>query len=105
MFIEVIKAILADLVTFLDATKLVVPSMQMVSYLLILNFLMLFGLYRYCFMASLSFAFYWLFIVNQNIFIKADGAMYGGHMTFIAIGVCFLFLIGGSFSNAAKGEK
>ena len=92
----------SELKTFLVAVNLVIPATQMLTYVVLVNLLMLFGLYRYCYMTSLAFSFYWLFIVNQRLFMQEDGSMYGGHFTYIAVGVCFLFLLGGSMANQEK---
>ena len=89
--------ILSDLKAFFLATELVIPAVQMVVYVVLINLMMLFGRYRLCFMVSLVFSFYWLFILNQQIFVATDGSLQGGHLPYIGVGVCFLLLLGGSF--------
>ena len=89
--------VLADLKAFFVATDLVIPAVQMVVYVALINLMMLFGRYRFCYMVSLVFSCYWLFILNRHLFVTADGSLLGGSLSYIGVGVCFLLLLGGSF--------
>lgn len=89
--------VLADMKAFFVATDLVIPAVQMVVYVVLINLMMLFGRYRFCYTVSLVFSFYWLFILNQHIFVTADGSLQGGFLPYIGVGICFLLLLGGSF--------
>lgn len=88
---------LAEMKAFFIATELAIPAVQMIIYVVLINLMMLFGRYRFCYMISLVFSFYWLFILNQHIFVTADGSLQGGMLPYVGVGVCFLLLLGGSF--------
>ncbi|MBU0483551.1 MAG: hypothetical protein KKB30_03450 [Proteobacteria bacterium] len=78
--------------------ELVIPAAQMVYYVIIINLLMLFQRYRTCFLISLSFALYWLCVLNEKTFISAVGDFsgmgyfyLGGGMFVLMIAMFFFF--------------
>ncbi len=79
------------------STDLVIPAAQMGVYVIIINILMLIGYYKACFIISLSFAYYWLFILNQKVFVNTQGEFQGGFYMYVLIGILFLAAILFSF--------
>ncbi|MBU0673876.1 MAG: hypothetical protein KJ950_04465 [Proteobacteria bacterium] len=77
---------------FFQEKEIVIPAIQMIYFVGLINLLMLFQSYRTCFLISLAFSLYWLFILNQDKFVSAEGVF--GDQGFIYLGVgMFLLLI------------
>jgi len=88
---------------FFTSTELAIPAIQMISYVVIINLLMLFNRYRSCFLISLSFSFYWLFILNKEIFVNTEGELSGG--VYYYLGAAAVFLVAIFFSLSSLDSK
>lgn len=67
-------------------TDLVIPATQMLLYVAVINLLMLAGAYKACFLVSLAFSYYWLFFLNQKLFLASTGILslyLGGGLVFL----------------------
>lgn len=96
-------SVLSELRNFFIAPDLVIPAVQVASCVATINLLVLFGGYRACFMASLAFALYWLFILNHAAFVTGDGSLRGCILPYVGIVLFFLLLLGISFLT--HGER
>ena len=85
------------------STELVIPAAQMGIYVIIINVMMLCRFYRACFLVSLSFAFYWLFLLNQKNFVNAQGEVHGGLYFYLVISTVFMLAVLISLFN--QGEE
>lgn len=63
---------------FFTDKEVVIPAIQMVYYVAIINICMLMQRYRLCFVVSLIFSFYWMFALNKEQFVSLDGTFDGG---------------------------
>ncbi|MFC1523987.1 hypothetical protein ACFL6N_04270 [Thermodesulfobacteriota bacterium] len=75
------------------STELVIPAAQMGAYVITINIMMLCAYYRACYIISLSFAYYWLFILNQKNFVTPQGELQGGIYAYLIIGMLFLLAV------------
>lgn len=71
---------------FTDATILI-PIGQLVVYMVLLSVVLLFGAARLGLLVSLVFAFYWLFVAKQEVFMAAPSALY----LYVGAAVLFVF--------------
>ena len=85
--------------TIFTSTELVIPAAQMGIYVIIINLMMLCSYYRACYIISLSFAFYWLFLLNQKIFVNSQGEVLGGLFFYLIFGSLFVIAVLISFFN------
>lgn len=75
---------------FFTNTELSIPAIQMIFYVVVINILMLFNRCRVCFVISLSFALYWLFILNKSAFVNAQGELTGGIFFYLTGGIILI---------------
>ena len=75
------------------STELVIPAAQMGVYVIIINLMMLCSYYRACYIVSLSFAFYWLFLLNQKNFVNSQGEVHGGLYFYLVISTLFMLAV------------
>jgi hypothetical protein len=75
------------------STELVIPAAQMGIYVIIINVMMLCSYYRACYIVSLSFAFYWLFLLNQKNFVNSQGEVHGGLYFYLVISTLFMLAV------------
>ena len=85
--------------TIFTSTELVIPAAQMGIYVIIINLMMLCRYYRACYLISLSFAFYWLFLLNQKNFVNSQGELLGGLFFYLIFGSLFVLSVLISFLN------
>ena len=85
--------------TFFTSKDLSIPAIQMISYVVVINLFMLFNRYRACFLISLTFSFYWLFILNKKVFITPQGELAGGIYYYLGAAVVFLIALFFSYSS------
>jgi hypothetical protein len=90
--------------TIFTSTELVIPAAQMGIYVIIINLMMLCRYYRACYLISLSFAFYWLFLLNQKIFVNSQGEVLGGLFYYLIFGSLFTIAVLISFFNSKEEE-
>jgi len=70
-----------------------IPAAQMGIYVIIINILMLCNYYKACYLTSLSFSFYWLFLLNQKIFVNSQGEVLGGLFYYLIFGSVFTIAV------------
>ncbi len=91
-----------EFLSFFAESDLTIPAAQMFVYVVLINVFMLLGRYRLCYLLSLSFAFYWLFWLNKEVFVNAQGDLTGGIFYYLGAGLVFLIAIFISFSSMDK---
>jgi hypothetical protein len=79
--------------TIFTSTELVIPAAQMGIYVVIINMMMLCNYYKACYIISLSFSFYWLFLLNQKIFVNSQGEVLGGLFYYLIFGSLFMIAV------------
>ncbi len=86
------------------STELLIPAAQMGIYVIIINLMMLCRYYRACYIISLSFAFFWLFLLNQKNFVNSQGEVLGGLFFYLIFGSLFTIAVLISFFNRKEEE-
>jgi len=76
---------------FFMNTDLVIPAIQMVYYVGLINILMLMRRYRLSYLVSLIFSLYWLLVLNKEKFVSMEGDFAGNGM-FLLGGVLLLLI-------------
>lgn len=87
---------------FFTDKELVIPAIQMIYYVGIINICMLLRRYRLCFLISLVFSCYWMFVLNQEKFVSLDGTFEGRGL--FALGIVTLVLASSLFSFFTQSE-
>lgn len=97
---EIISEYINSFSRFFADKEVVIPAMQMVFFVGLINVCMLVRSYRVCFLVSLLFSFYWMFVVNQDTFVSLDGTTGGGGV--FALGLVVFILLFSIFCFLAQ---
>lgn len=87
---------------FFTDTDVVIPAIQMIYYVGIINICMLLQRYRLCFLISLVCSFYWMFILNKENFVSLDGTF--GIEGYFALGIVLFILLASLISFMGQKE-
>ena len=89
---------LHDIYSFFSGKEFSIPLWEVVVYVIIISFCLLYGRYRVGLIASYCFVFYWGFILNLDTFVNILGeTTWGMHLYVFSGFLMFIVAIAGFF--------